>query len=493
MGVTIPRQTRRGSLVYLVLSVLVVVAVGACWSNGCCGRPSRRGRGRAADGPGCPVPREVVTSRSSRRRRIPPGRRRADRHPGDDVAARGDRADGEAHRARLQPGVLGRDSRCRGPRRVLAAQPARHAARGRGGRAVLDRDCNAHGVRLRYNESDVDLMPFTRTDVARSSSSEAGPMPVKRRASRQVRIGELLLGGGAPVMVQSMTNTDTADADATVRQVLELAGAGSEGRAGHREHRGGGRRRADDPRATRPRWAAPSRSSATSTSTATGCSPTTRVARRRSPSTGSIRQRRPRAQARRAVCADDRGPRAASASRCASAQLGQPRQALLARMMDENAQRSAPLGADAVMRERLIASALESAARAEALGLAGRLHPCSRAGERVQDADRLRPGGSRRRRDERSDTSPGRGQPGPSAARPRPAAARSAAAAFDQHAPDRDDHQHREHQVDKRAAARLARDRHALPRTGDGGAAAVSGEARSCAHQASASAPRSFA
>ena len=37
-------------------------------------------------------------------------------------------------------------------------------------------------------------------------------MPVKRRASRQVRIGELLLGGGAPIVVQSMTNTDTADA-----------------------------------------------------------------------------------------------------------------------------------------------------------------------------------------------------------------------------------------------------------------------------------------
>src|SRR4029077_6591954 len=35
-------------------------------------------------------------------------------------------------------------------------------------------------------------------------------------------------GGGAPIVVQSMTNTDTADAEATARQVAELAHAGSE-------------------------------------------------------------------------------------------------------------------------------------------------------------------------------------------------------------------------------------------------------------------------
>jgi (E)-4-hydroxy-3-methylbut-2-enyl-diphosphate synthase len=46
-------------------------------------------------------------------------------------------------------------------------------------------------------------------------------------------------------------------------------------------------------------------------------------------------------------------------------------QALLARLMDENAARAEPLDADAVMREALIASALESAARAEEIGLPG--------------------------------------------------------------------------------------------------------------------------
>jgi (E)-4-hydroxy-3-methylbut-2-enyl-diphosphate synthase len=49
-----------------------------------------------------------------------------------------------------------------------------------------------------------------------------------RRFSRQVAVGEVLIGGGAPIVVQSMTNTDTADAEATARQVEALARAGSE-------------------------------------------------------------------------------------------------------------------------------------------------------------------------------------------------------------------------------------------------------------------------
>ncbi len=43
-----------------------------------------------------------------------------------------------------------------------------------------------------------------------------------------VNVGGVMVGGGAPVVVQSMTNTDTADIDATVRQVMQLARAGSE-------------------------------------------------------------------------------------------------------------------------------------------------------------------------------------------------------------------------------------------------------------------------
>ena len=52
--------------------------------------------------------------------------------------------------------------------------------------------------------------------------------PATRRATRQVRVGNVLVGGDAPVVVQSMTNTDTADIASTVKQVAELWRAGSE-------------------------------------------------------------------------------------------------------------------------------------------------------------------------------------------------------------------------------------------------------------------------
>ncbi len=49
-----------------------------------------------------------------------------------------------------------------------------------------------------------------------------------RRQSVGVDVGGVVIGGGAPIVVQSMTNTDTADAESTARQVKDLADAGSE-------------------------------------------------------------------------------------------------------------------------------------------------------------------------------------------------------------------------------------------------------------------------
>ena len=59
-----------------------------------------------------------------------------------------------------------------------------------------------------------------------SSVHDFDPKP--RRASVAVDVGGVIIGGGAPVVVQAMTNTDTADIDATVKQVAELFRAGSE-------------------------------------------------------------------------------------------------------------------------------------------------------------------------------------------------------------------------------------------------------------------------
>ena len=55
--------------------------------------------------------------------------------------------------------------------------------------------------------------------------SSTGP---GRRVCRQARIGHVLMGGTAPVVVQSMTNTDTADVEKTFEQVRALFLAGSE-------------------------------------------------------------------------------------------------------------------------------------------------------------------------------------------------------------------------------------------------------------------------
>ena len=49
---------------------------------------------------------------------------------------------------------------------------------------------------------------------------------MQRKITRQIRIGSIAIGGGAPISVQSMTNTKTQDAEATVRQIEALASAG---------------------------------------------------------------------------------------------------------------------------------------------------------------------------------------------------------------------------------------------------------------------------
>ncbi|MCP4040793.1 MAG: flavodoxin-dependent (E)-4-hydroxy-3-methylbut-2-enyl-diphosphate synthase, partial [Gammaproteobacteria bacterium] len=53
-------------------------------------------------------------------------------------------------------------------------------------------------------------------------------MSIQRQKTSAVHIGPVIIGGGAPIVVQSMTNTDTADSMATTQQVADLARAGSE-------------------------------------------------------------------------------------------------------------------------------------------------------------------------------------------------------------------------------------------------------------------------
>lgn len=59
-------------------------------------------------------------------------------------------------------------------------------------------------------------------------AAQAFKYPIQRRKSRAVKVGKVIVGGGFPVSVQSMTNTDTRDITATVNQIHRLEEAGCE-------------------------------------------------------------------------------------------------------------------------------------------------------------------------------------------------------------------------------------------------------------------------
>ena len=51
---------------------------------------------------------------------------------------------------------------------------------------------------------------------------------IKRRKTRKIKVGNVEIGGDAPISVQSMTNTLTTDVDATIKQINELTEAGAD-------------------------------------------------------------------------------------------------------------------------------------------------------------------------------------------------------------------------------------------------------------------------
>ena len=196
-------------------------------------------------------------------------------------------------------------------------------------------------------------------------------LDVMRRPTRAVRIGAITVGGGSPVVVQSMTNTDTADIAGTAIQCAELARAGSElvritvntpeaaaavpGIRAQLErmgvdvpligdfHYNGHRLLSDFPECAR-------------------------VLDKYRINPGNVGHGRKRdeqfAQMIEIAGKYDKPVRI-------GVNWGSLDQELLARIMDENARSAEPLDAVGVMREAMVASALESAAKAEQLGLPG--------------------------------------------------------------------------------------------------------------------------
>ncbi|GHE11059.1 flavodoxin-dependent (E)-4-hydroxy-3-methylbut-2-enyl-diphosphate synthase [Streptomyces alanosinicus] len=67
---------------------------------------------------------------------------------------------------------------------------------------------------------------MTAVDLGMPTLSHDSPIPIHRRSTRQLHVGAVPVGGGAPVSVQTMTTTNTADVDATLRQIAEVTAAG---------------------------------------------------------------------------------------------------------------------------------------------------------------------------------------------------------------------------------------------------------------------------
>jgi (E)-4-hydroxy-3-methylbut-2-enyl-diphosphate synthase len=191
-----------------------------------------------------------------------------------------------------------------------------------------------------------------------------------RRSSVPVLVGRIRVGGGAPIVVQSMTNTDTADAEATAQQVKALTRAGSE-------------------------------LVRITVNTAAAAAQVPIIRERLAqmdvevPLIGDFHFNGHKLLKEHPACAaalakyrinpgnvgrgSKRDPQFAAMIEIAC-RYGKPvrigvnwgslDQDLLTRLMDENSQRAAPLAAGAVVREALVRSGVESARRAEELGLA---------------------------------------------------------------------------------------------------------------------------
>jgi (E)-4-hydroxy-3-methylbut-2-enyl-diphosphate synthase len=193
--------------------------------------------------------------------------------------------------------------------------------------------------------------------------------PIHARHTVPVRVGDVVIGGTAPVVVQSMTNTDTADVEATVRQVRELARAGSElVRVTVNSEAAAQAVPAIADRLARDAAAVPlvgdfHFNGHRLLAKYPDCAQALAKYRINPGNVGRGKKRDEQfAQMIEFACRHDKPVRI-------GVNWGSLDQALVARLMDENSRRPEPLDAQDIMHEIMVTSALESAAQAEALGL----------------------------------------------------------------------------------------------------------------------------
>ena len=193
---------------------------------------------------------------------------------------------------------------------------------------------------------------------------------IARRSSVQVTIGTVCVGGATPIVVQSMTNTDTADAEGTAQQVKSLARAGSElvritvnstEAAAAVPHI---RERLDQMGVSVPLIGDFHFNGHKLLREHPACAEALAKYRINPGNVGRGSKRDPQfAEMIETACRYGKPVRI-------GVNWGSLDQDLLARIMDENATRAEPLSAQQIMRNAVVLSALESAARAEDLGMA---------------------------------------------------------------------------------------------------------------------------
>ncbi len=193
---------------------------------------------------------------------------------------------------------------------------------------------------------------------------------IARRSSVQVIVGTVRVGGAAPIIVQSMTNTDTADVEGTAQQVKSLARAGSElvritvnsaEAAAAVPHI---RERLDQMGVAVPLIGDFHFNGHKLLREHPGCAEALAKYRINPGNVGRGSKRDPQfAEMIETACRYGKPVRI-------GVNWGSLDQDLLTRIMDENATRAEPLSAQQIMRNAVVLSALESAQRAEALGMA---------------------------------------------------------------------------------------------------------------------------
>ena len=195
--------------------------------------------------------------------------------------------------------------------------------------------------------------------------------PLERRRTRQTMVGGIAIGGTAPVVVQSMTNTDTVDHVATAMQVAQLARAGSEivritvntreaAQAVPRIREQLAKMNIEVPLVGDFHF-----NGHKLLEEVPECAALLDKLRINPGNVGKGRSRDDQfARLIEIACRHDKPIRI-------GVNWGSLDQSLLARIMDENAARPVPKDAIAIMREAMVASALESAVKAEELGLPG--------------------------------------------------------------------------------------------------------------------------